>query len=123
MTAVPLFRRLLACSVAICIAATGLMPRCDAASVTSDASRPCCCGCPGECQCGRACACLTPQPAPAKTNGTEKADPRAKPAEPSVAGMFAAKPPASVSAYGAAHSLTALTRFPSLRTLEVRIQT
>ena len=124
MTAFLRFRRVLACSMAICVAVTGLMPRCGAAPTRPEARRTCCCGGPGECRCGDACACLTPQPAPANTNGAEKADPRVKPAEPSVPGASAAANKATDAVVrGGPRPLTALTRFPSLRALEVRIQT
>jgi hypothetical protein len=125
MKTVRLLRRLLVCWVAISVAATGVVPRCEAASAAAARTpRPCCCGCPGECKCGRGCACLTPQPAPAKPTGADKNDPRVKPAEPSVPGVWVCESRETcATAPASPRHVTALTRFPSLRVLEVRIQT
>ena len=116
------FRRLLTCWVALCVAATGLVPQCEAAPVPSDVQRPCCCGGPGACRCGDACTCLSPLRQPARADGAEKAEPRPVP-QAEVRTVRTVARLAFVAGAGVRRSETTLTLFPSLRILEVRIQT
>ena len=116
------FRRLLACWVAISVATAGFAPRCEAMSVAAEVARPCYCGCPGECRCGDACTCLARHPAPVRPATPEKVDDPRLVLGLNVATVVAALAEA-VAAQGSFGPATTQAGFPSLRTLNVRIQT
>lgn len=122
MKTAPLFRRLLACWVAISVAAAGISPGCEAAAVGAGVSQRCCCGCPAECRCGDACGCMAGRPTPVGPAVPEKADDLRL-----VLGLNASTAPAAAPSpavgRGPARPPTTLAPFPSLRALEVRIQT
>lgn len=122
MTMGLLIRRLLACLLAVNVAAAGVPPRCEATPAPADAPRPCCCGCPGQCLCGTACACLTDQPSPVRPALPEKSnDLRLVLGLNAATALKAAAEPIAVQ--GSVRPATTLALFPSLRALEVRIQT
>lgn len=122
MKTVPPFRRPLAGLLAILIAAAGVTPPCEAASTSADVSRLCRGECPGECTCGDECTCLTRHSAPA-----EPATPQNSDAPRVVFGLdetaAVAVVPTLVVRDAVERPAATLTHFPSLRTLEVRIQT